>query len=254
MDSSAALVIVSQLNERFRLNLPRNTCHTHVDLNSLTAAITKHLNHVDGTPTVLQSVSKSSDPDASTDVVIVGQAVRLPGDLNTPESFWKALVDMREDLLVPVPQDRWDHASFLQKRGDPSKPGDITFEKAGFVEIASFDNTFFGISSAEAYSVFPTARLVLETTFQALENANIPSSRLKGTHTGVFTAGSMDAGYAQLMFASLGFACKQFIDSAGCVMMLNFVSLYTFLRYWRCKQRRLRSLKLVRFFHFIRKS
>jgi acyl transferase domain-containing protein len=156
-------------------------------------------------------------------VVIVGQAVRLPGDINTPEAFWEALVDMREDLLIPVPQDRWDHASFLRKPGDPAKGGDITFEKAGFVDVASFDNTFFGISAPEAFSVVPASRLVLETTFQALENANIPISRLKGTDTGVFAVGSMDHGYTQLMFASMGFSSKHSDLSRILLSSINLV-------------------------------
>ncbi|KAJ7040667.1 hypothetical protein C8F04DRAFT_1391530 [Mycena alexandri] len=190
MDSAAAF-----------LNLPRNTCHTYVDIDSLSAAISD-LSHATVPP---RPFSPQGSGTGLEDIVVVGQAVRLPGDLNTPESFWEALVDMRENLLIPVPQDRWDHASFLKRPGARSEPGDISFERAGFVEIASFDNAFFGISSAEAFSVAPAARLVLETTFQALENANIPSSRLKGTDTGVFLAGTMDSGYTQLMFSAMGF-------------------------------------------------
>ncbi|KAJ7666829.1 hypothetical protein DFH06DRAFT_1040341 [Mycena polygramma] len=215
MDSTAALVIVGQLNERFDLNFPRNACHTHVDLNSLTVAISNHLRHVEGTAHPRAAVFTARRLDPSNDVVIVGQAVRLPGDLDTPAAFWEALVDMREDLLVPIPQDRWDHASFLRQSGEPSMPGDISFSKAGFIEIASFDNQFFGISAAEAVSVFPAARLVLETTFQALENANIPISRLKGTDTGVFTAGSMDTGYSHLIFASMGFGAYTRFHGTG---------------------------------------
>ncbi|KAJ7176732.1 hypothetical protein C8R46DRAFT_1077165 [Mycena filopes] len=203
MDSAAAVAIVARLNEQFSLSLPRNACHTHVDLNSLCAAISELLSHTIAPP---QPTPPKSSGKVCEDIVIVGQAVKLPGDLNTPESFWEALVDLRENLLLPVPKDRWDHASFLQSPGAPSEPGDIAFERAGFVEIASFDNVFFGISSAEALSVAPAARLVLETTFQALENANIPGSSLKGTDTGVFLAGAMDVGYVQLMFAEAGFS------------------------------------------------
>ncbi|KAF8180341.1 hypothetical protein K438DRAFT_1725600 [Mycena galopus ATCC 62051] len=217
MDSAAALVIVGKLNEHFRgLNLPRNICHTHVDLDSLTAALSERLSRMeDVLPPVLPSVVRVADLGSSEDVVIVGQAVRLPGDLNTPEAFWEALVEMRDDLLIPVPQDRWDHASFYRKPGDPAQPGDITFEKAGFVQVESFDNSFFGISAPEAFSISPSARLVLETTWQALENANIPMSRLKGTDTGVFAAASMDQGYTQLMFALLGFEAYTRFHGSG---------------------------------------
>ncbi|KAF8190650.1 hypothetical protein K438DRAFT_1970946 [Mycena galopus ATCC 62051] len=217
MDSAAALVIVGKLNEHFSgLNLPRNVCHTHVDLDALTAAISERLSRVEVAPSrVLPSVAPAADLGLLEEVVIVGQAVRLPGDLNTPDEFWEALVDMREDLLIPIPQDRWDHASFYRKPGDPAKPGDITFERAGFVEVQSFDNTFFGISAPEAFSIAPSARLVLETTWQALENANIPISSLKGTETGVFAAASMDQGYTQLIYETLGFGTYTRFHGSG---------------------------------------
>ncbi|KAJ7127893.1 hypothetical protein C8R44DRAFT_616608 [Mycena epipterygia] len=216
MDSAAALVIVSKLNERLGLNLPRNACHTHIDLNSLSVAILERLRPADATPSVPQTTSESDSSSSSNDVVIVGQAVRLPGDLNTPESFWEALVDMREDLLIPIPAYRWDHSSFYRKPAEPSgEPCDITFEKAGFIEVRDFDNAFFGISSAEAFAVSPVVRLVLETAFQALENANIPSSRLKGTGTGVFVAGGMDYGYNNLLFAALGFGAYTRFHGTG---------------------------------------
>ncbi|KAF7333309.1 Polyketide synthetase [Mycena venus] len=205
MDSSAALVIVGQLNQRFKLSLPRNTCHTHIDLVSLTAAISERLRQVEAPAPAILSAGRLVDGDALNDVVIVGQAIKLPGNLDTPESFWEALVDMREDLLVPVPQDRWDHASFFTETRRLAQSRRHHFRKSGIRRHCHLRQRIFGISSAEAFSVAPAARLVLETTFQALENANIPASRLKGTDTGVFTAGSMDHGYTQLMFASMGF-------------------------------------------------
>jgi acyl transferase domain-containing protein len=148
------------------------------------------------------------DHPRSDDIVVVGQALRLPGgslDLETVESFWEALVTMREDLMVPPK--RWDHSSFYRPPGEPATAGDITFAKAGFVEIENFDNNFFGISSAEALSIAPPIRLALETTFTALENANIPISQLKGTDTGIFVANGIDSGYDQLLFASQEFNC-----------------------------------------------
>ncbi|KAK7033257.1 6-deoxyerythronolide-B synthase EryA1, modules 1 and 2 [Favolaschia claudopus] len=215
MDSSAALAIVNQLNRHFHLDLPRNTCHTHVDLAALTAAISERLGHVQTRSPVNSLPSTVQGLHSADDVVIVGQAVRLPGDINTPEAFWEALVDMRQDLLIPVPPDRWDNASFMPKPGESYKPGDIIFEKAGFVESASFDHSFFGFSSAEALYIAPHARLILETTFQALEDANIPASRLKGSATGVFTAGAMDHGYTNILFAAAGFGAYSRFQGTG---------------------------------------
>ena len=52
-------------------------------------------------------------------------------------------------------------------------------EKAGFVDIARFDHSF-GISSAQTFYAAPNIQLSLEVAFQALENANIPISLIKG--------------------------------------------------------------------------
>ncbi|KAJ6632258.1 hypothetical protein B0H10DRAFT_1771537 [Mycena sp. CBHHK59/15] len=207
MDSAAAVIIVGKLNQRLGLNLSRNACHTYIDLSSLTTAILGKLSFMEPTQPTSHSRASTDGRQIPSDIVVVGQAVRLPGGLNTPESFWEALVDMREDLLVPVPQDRWDHASFYRRPSvdGPREPCDISFEKAGFIDIASFDNTFFGISSPEALSIAPAVRLTLETAFEALENANIPVSRLKGSHAGIFVASGMDIGYSHLMFAEMGF-------------------------------------------------
>ncbi|KAH7091721.1 hypothetical protein BKA62DRAFT_834886 [Auriculariales sp. MPI-PUGE-AT-0066] len=128
------------------------------------------------------------------DVVIVGQAVRLPGDVDDGETLWRTLCEKR-DVLTNVPSDRWDHASFYRDPNStaPEQPGDITFRKAGFINVAEFDNAFFGIPSTEALSVTPSNRLALEAGFAALEDANIPPSKLKGSDTGVFASAGMDA-------------------------------------------------------------
>ena len=44
----------------------------------------------------------------------------------------------------------------------------------------------------------------MEIAFEALENANIPISKIKGSDMGVFVAGGMDEGYIKLLFADKG--------------------------------------------------
>ncbi|CAA7264466.1 unnamed protein product [Cyclocybe aegerita] len=206
MDSNMAVRIVNKLNGLFSLQLPLNACHTYINLTQLTQAVLAELGleiaPKHGRPSLAPPIRKDAE-----EVVIVGQALRLPGDINTPESFWEALVNKRNDIMTPVPEDRWDHASFYRPLSSdtPPQPGDINFEKAGFVDVAHFDNIFFGISGPEAYYVDPTVRLTLETAFEALENANIPISKIKGTSMGVFVGACLDEGFTQLLFQSNGF-------------------------------------------------
>lgn len=204
-----ATMIVNNLNNVFRLMLPLNTCHTHLDLLSLSHAICAELGLVDQTseqaPHGLHRITSNQD-----EVVIVGQALRLPGDINTSEKLWRALEERRKDIFTNIPAERWDHASFYRSPNatSPSRPCDITFEKAGFIDIAHFDNGFFGISSAEALSVVPSVRLTLETAFEALENANISLSQIKGTNMGVYIAAGVDDGYNKMLFLDQGYGGK----------------------------------------------
>jgi hypothetical protein len=57
---------------------------------------------------------------------------------------------------------------------------------------------------AEAFHVSPNIRLSMEIAFEALENANMPISKVKGSDMGVFVAAGMDEGYIKLLFADKG--------------------------------------------------
>ncbi|KAF9473131.1 ketoacyl-synt-domain-containing protein [Pholiota conissans] len=206
MDSAMSTLIVNKLNRELDMSLPLNTCHTYIDLVSLTNAILSDLG-MDETASKARPTTWTAPPvREKEEIVIVGQAVRLPGDIDTTESFWKALIDKREDIITPVPASRWDHASFYRAPDstEPPAPCDITLEKAGFVDSYSFDHAFFGISSAEAFHVSPNIRLSMEIAFEALENANIPPSKVKGSNMAVFVAACMDEGYIKLLFADKG--------------------------------------------------
>ncbi|KAF8151526.1 hypothetical protein B0H34DRAFT_132545 [Crassisporium funariophilum] len=206
MDSAMATKIVNQLNRQLNLGLPLNTCHTYIDLVSLTDAIHKKLGLEGPALGARASAKTTRRSDFKEEIVIVGQAVRLPGDISTTDAFWKALIDQRDDIMTPIPAARWDHESFYRHPDskDPPGPCDITLEKAGFVDLAGFDHSFFGISSAEAFHVCPNIRLSMEIAFEALENANIPASKIKGSDMGVFVAAGMDEGYIKLLFADKG--------------------------------------------------
>lgn len=57
-------------------------------------------------------------------------------------------------------------------------------------DLAHFDAPFFQITLQEARSLDPLQRLLLECTYEALENAGIPKQSLARKNVGVFTGGS----------------------------------------------------------------
>jgi len=224
--------IVNQLNQRLDMHLPLNTCHTHIDLVSLINAILSDLG-VEGPTFSRPRIPSCVTPAAEMEeIVIVGQSVCLPGAINSPSAFWQALMDQRDDIMTPVPPSRWDHSSFYRAPDSKSPPApcDISLDKAGWIDLSSFDHSFFGLGSSEAFFVSPTIRLSLEMAFEALENANIPISKIKGTDMGIFVANAMDDGYIQLLFADKGWG-GEFLYLSDCISNRDAQST-AYSRFW----------------------
>jgi acyl transferase domain-containing protein len=121
----------------------------------------------------------SKDP-----IAIIGIGCRFPGGANDVESFWKLLVDARE-AVTDVPPDRWNIEHFYDT--EQGLPGKSIAKRAGFLDqIDQFDPQFFGISPREAPYVDPQHRLLLETAWEAIEDAGIILDFENGTDIGVF--------------------------------------------------------------------
>ncbi|MHA3774749.1 SDR family NAD(P)-dependent oxidoreductase [Verrucomicrobiota bacterium sgz303538] len=117
-------------------------------------------------------------------IAIIGIGCRFPGGVNDTEAFWKLLVEGRE-AVSEVPADRWNVERFYD--AESGLIGKSIARRGGFVEgIDQFDPQFFGISPREAPYVDPQHRLLLETAWEAIEDAGIILDFEKGTDLGVF--------------------------------------------------------------------
>ena len=127
-------------------------------------------------------------------IAIVGMACRFPGAPNVA-AFWDLLAGER-DAIVEVPADRWDGLAFYDP--DPRTADRMSTRWGGFVDgIGDFDADFFGVAPREAVSMDPQQRLLMHTAWEALEDAAIVPSSLRGTRTGVYV-GASTFDYCQL--------------------------------------------------------
>jgi acyl transferase domain-containing protein len=117
-------------------------------------------------------------------IAIIGIGCRFPGGINAPDTLWKLLVEGRE-AVSEVPPDRWNVERFYDP--EPGLAGKSVAKRGGFVDgIDQFDPQFFGISPREAPYVDPQHRLLLETAWEAIEDAGIVLDFERGTDIAVF--------------------------------------------------------------------
>jgi acyl transferase domain-containing protein/NADPH:quinone reductase-like Zn-dependent oxidoreductase/acyl carrier protein/SAM-dependent methyltransferase len=117
-------------------------------------------------------------------IAIIGIGCRFPGGINHPDALWKLLVEGRE-AVSDVPPDRWNVERFYD--AEPGIAGKSIARRGGFVDgIDQLDRQFFGISPREAPYVDPQHRLLLETAWEAIEDAGLVLDFEKGTDLGVF--------------------------------------------------------------------
>ena len=114
-------------------------------------------------------------------IAVVGMACRFPGAPDI-SAFWRLL----EAGVDAVTDGRCDSGSWSGVAGDPAADEAIC-RQGGYIEgIDRFDAGFFGIRPIEARLMDPRQRLLLETSWQALEDAGIDPAPLKGTRTGAY--------------------------------------------------------------------
>jgi acyl transferase domain-containing protein/NADPH:quinone reductase-like Zn-dependent oxidoreductase/surfactin synthase thioesterase subunit/NAD(P)-dependent dehydrogenase (short-subunit alcohol dehydrogenase family) len=154
------------------------------------------------------------------DVAIIGMACRFPA-AKSLDALWENLLGGVDGLTV-VPSERWNADNLTDEDG--LTPGAMRTRMGGFIPgVDAFDAAFFGVSALEAASMDPQQRLVLQTTWHALEDAAIPAGSLARSKTGVFL-GAAPSDYASMAFQSPELLNSTSPTGAAVCMVANRVS------------------------------
>ncbi len=203
MDSLMAVEFRNRLNRALAdaYAAPNTVVFDYPDISSLARHLVRELGRDDGSSSTAlpepaetrqAQIRGEREEDA---IAVVGMACRFPGAPDL-DAFWR-LLDEGVDAVVAG---RPDSGPWPGVFGDPA--GDGAYRWAGFLEgIDQFDSKFFRILPIEARMMDPRQRLLLETAWQALEDAGIDPATLVGSRTGVY-AGVGASEYRDLIEAS----------------------------------------------------
>ena len=208
MDSLMAVELRNRLNRALAdvYTVSNTAVFDYPDIATLARHLEQELGDIDSAPAALAQLETRTEAQPVTQarpsvrhkgdgIAIVGMACRFPGAPDLA-AFWRQLeagenavtdrrldADSSDDLAVGLPA------------------GYAAYARGGFVdEIEKFDSEFFRITPIEARMMDPRQRMILETTWQALEDAGMNPSGLRGSCTGIY-AGIGTSEYRDLMAA-----------------------------------------------------
>lgn len=217
LSSRDAVAMASDIEDLTGVTLTATVVFRNPTIESLATVI------VEGEPEpVLDADEDWTRAPGVDDIAIVGLATRFPGDMNSADEMWAALLEGR-DASSDLPEGRW--SEFL---GEPRIAERVAkaHTRGGYLsDIKGFDSEFFALSKMEADNLDPQQRMALELTWEALEHARIPASSLRGGDVGVYV-GSSNNDYMFLAVADPTTAHPYAITGTTSSIIANRVSYF----------------------------
>ncbi len=186
MDSLMAVELRNRLNRAFagEYTASNTMVFDYPDIETLAEHLVGELGQAEESPALPAVVApepQAQAAQADDGIAIIGMGCRFPG-ADDPLAFWRQL----EAGVDSVREGRQETGTWYRAFGDPASEDPI-FRRGAFLDdIEQFDSRFFRIAPIEARLMDPRQRLLLETTWHALEDAGIDPDGLRGSKTGVY--------------------------------------------------------------------
>ncbi|KAF2847520.1 polyketide synthase-like protein [Plenodomus tracheiphilus IPT5] len=157
-------------------------------------------------------------------IAVIGLGCRFPSDVTSGEKFWELLVS-KKSARAEVPTERFNVDAFYHPDGDRYGTANVRGGHYLTEDVSLFDAPFFSISPAEAMAMDPMQRLLLEVTYEALENSGTPLAKVAGTKTSCFV-GCFTKDYEEMQRRDIEIAPKYQSTGASQTLLSNRLSYY----------------------------
>ncbi len=148
LSSRDAVAMASDIEDLTGVTLTATVAFRHPTIESLATVI------VEGEPE-LEAIDPDEDWSRTRDVAdiaIVGLATRFPGDMNTPDAMWEALIEGR-DAITDLPEGRW--AEFMDEPRLAERIAKAGTRGGYLPDLKGFVAEFFAVSKMAADKIDP---------------------------------------------------------------------------------------------------
>ena len=178
VDSLLAIELRDRFAQLCGTDLPATLVFDHPTPRALARALFPDAREAEPAERVITRGSMPFEP-----VAIIGAGCRFPGGAQNLQDFWRLLREGRcavADAPARLSPARWLHP-------DPEQQGKAYVMSAALLDnVEDFAASFFGIAAREAQCMDPQQRLVLETSWEAVESAGYSLQSEALRRTGVF--------------------------------------------------------------------
>lgn len=124
------------------------------------------------------------DENTDNDIAIIGISLKLP-KADSLDDYWENIIN-KEECITEVSDLRRRNCNKYLKYINKYKPS-IRYSRSGYIDgIENFDYDFFNISPKEASLMDPHQRLLLQESWNVIEDAGYTKEAISSTKTGVY--------------------------------------------------------------------